>query len=116
MNSKTLILVTRNSLGTVSAGDEPFGTEMLDKFFHTIESRTEKPHAICFYTEGAKVVCEGSPHILSLKLLEGLGVKLVTCQTCLNHYGIADQVAVGGTGGMVEIIELIEQATKVITV
>lgn len=116
MNSNTLILVTRNSLGTVSPGDESFGVEMLDKFFHTLESQQEKPLAICFYTEGAKVVCEGSPHVLSLKLLEGLGVRLVTCQTCLDHYGIADQVAVGGTGGMVEIVEIIESASKVVTV
>ena len=114
MNS--VILVTKTTLGSVSAGDEAFGAEMLDKFFHTLESREQKPDAICFYTEGAKVVCEGSPHILSLKLLEGLGVRLVTCQTCLQYYGAADQVAVGGTGGMAEIVELIENAGNVVTV
>ena len=113
---KSVILVTKTSLGTVSPGDESFGAEMLDKFFHTLESRDDKPDAICFYTEGAKVVCEGSPHILTLKLLEGLGVRLVTCQTCLQYYGIADQVAVGGTGGMAEIVELIENAGNVVTV
>jgi hypothetical protein len=113
---KSVILITKTGLGTVSPGDEQFGTEMLDKFFHTLESRERKPDAICFYTEGAKVVCEGSPHVLTLKLLEGLGVRLVTCQTCLQYYGVADQVAVGGTGGMAEIVELIESADNVVTV
>jgi len=116
MESRTVILVTKTVLGAVAPGDENFGAEMLDKFLHTLESRTDRPFAICFYTEGAKVACEGSPHLLTLKLLEGLGVRLVTCQTCLHHYGLADQVAVGGTGGMVEIVGLIESASKVVTV
>ena len=116
MSTNTLILVTGSGLGTTLPGDEQFGAEMLDKFFHTLESQSERPSAICFYTEGAKLVCEGSPHLLGLRLLEGLGVKLVTCQTCLVHYGLANRVAVGSTGGMTEIVELIGAADKVVRI
>lgn len=116
MSKKTVILVTRAGLGKTTKGDEAFGSEMLDKFFHTLESQPLKPHAICFYTEGARVACEGSPHLLGLGLLAGLGVRLVTCRTCLEHYGLAAELAVGEAGGMVEIVSLLNEADTVITV
>lgn len=116
MTDNTVILVTKQGLGTTAAGDEAFGSEMLDKFFHTLESRSEKPKAICFYTEGVKVVCEDSPHLLGLRLLERLGVRMLVCRTCLDYYGIADKLSAGETGGMTEIVQVLSEADKVITV
>ena len=49
---KTVIVVTSQGLGTTRSEDAAFGTEMLDKFFHTLETLPEKPEAICFYTRG----------------------------------------------------------------
>ena len=112
----TVILVTRRGLGRTRPEDEPFGVEMLDKFFHTLEKLPEKPTAILFYTEGVRCVVEDSPLVLGLKLLEGMGVRLVSCQTCLKYYGLDGKVAAGGTGGMDEIVRLMGEARKVITV
>ncbi len=112
----TVILVTRVGLGTTYPDDRGFGVEMLEKFFHTLEKVPRKPRAICFYTEGARCVAEGSPLVLGLKLLEGMGVRLVTCLTCLQRYGLENRVAVGGTGGMDEIVNLLGKASKVVTV
>jgi sulfur relay (sulfurtransferase) complex TusBCD TusD component (DsrE family) len=114
--SKTIVLVTKQGLGTTGPEDAAFGIEMLDKFFHTLETRENKPEAICFYTEGVKLVCEGSPLLAALQLLTGLGVRIVACQTCLTHYGLQQKVEVGESGGMVEIVSLMEDADKVITV
>jgi intracellular sulfur oxidation DsrE/DsrF family protein len=112
----TVIVVTRPGLGTTGPGDEQFGREMLDKFFHTLEKHEPKPVAVCFYTEGVRCVAEGSPMLMGLRLLEGMGVRLVSCLTCLKHYGIEDKLAVGGVGGMDEIVDLLAGARKVITV
>jgi len=112
----TVILVTRPGLGTTSPGDEQFGSEMLDKFFHTLEKQEPKPKAVCFYTEGVRCVAEGSPLLMGLRLLEGMGVRLVSCLTCLRHYGLEDKLAAGGTGGMDEIVALLASARKVVTV
>lgn len=112
----TVILVTRPGLGTTRPEDQGFGVEMLEKFFHTLEKKTEKPRAICFYTEGVRCVVADSPLVLSLKLLEGMGVRLISCLTCLQRYGLEDRVAVGGTGGMDEIVGLLGGAGKVVTV
>jgi hypothetical protein len=112
----TVILVMRGGLGTTLPEDEGFGVEMLDKFFHTLEKVPQKPKAICFYTEGVRCVTEGSPFVMGLKLLEGMGVRLVACLTCLKYYGLEERLAVGGTGGMDQIVGLLAEAGKVVTV
>lgn len=114
--NRTVILVTRPGLGTTLPADADFGLEMLDKFFHTLERLADKPLAICFYTEGVKVLEQGSPVVLGLKLLESLGVSIVACQSCVNRYGLQDRIAVGRIGGMPDIVQLMNQADKVITI
>jgi len=112
----SIVVVTRAGLGTTLPEDEKFGIEMLDKFFHTLETQPERPIAICFYTEGVKAVVEGSPLILALKILEQQGVRVVACRTCLEHYGLSDKLAVGEAGGMPDIVGLMAGARSVLTV
>lgn len=52
----------------------------------------------------------------SLSLLDGMGVCIVTCKTCLDRFKLVDQVAVGEVGGMNDIVTLLLEADKVITV
>ncbi len=112
----TMILVTAPALGTVQPEDAAFGTDMLDKFFHTLERIPEKPAVICFYTEGVKCVAEGSPFVLGLRLLESLGTKIVSCLTCLDYYGLEDKMAVGEGRGMPDIVRMMNEVDKVITI
>jgi intracellular sulfur oxidation DsrE/DsrF family protein len=112
----TVVLVTRNGLGCVDAADQAFGLAMFDRLIHTLETAPEKPHAMCFYTRGVQLVCEGSPALLGLQLLQGLGVRMVVCQTCLEHYGLQEKVRVGEVGGMSEIVAILTAAEKVIAV
>ena len=90
--------------------------EMFDRFLHALESQAVKPHAICFYTDGVKLVCEGSPALLGLKILQGQGVRLLACRTCLEHFGLSDKVAVGEVGGMTDIVGLLTEAESVVSV
>jgi sulfur relay (sulfurtransferase) complex TusBCD TusD component (DsrE family) len=113
---KTVILVTRQGLGTTLPEDAEFGREMLDKFFHALERQPEKPSAICFYTEGVKLLVPDSTVVLGLQLLEKLGVRILACQTCVNQYGLQNQLAVGEVKGLLEIVQVMAQADKVITV
>ncbi len=49
---------------------------------------------------------------------EGLmakGVELLVCTTCLNHYGLMNDLQVGTAIGMKEIVEAQWGAAKVIT-
>jgi intracellular sulfur oxidation DsrE/DsrF family protein len=114
--SKFVLLVTREGLGHVDPTDRQFGLEMFDRFLHVLESQPVKPHAICFYTDGVRLVCEGSPALLGLRILQGQGVRLVACRTCLEHFRLTDKVAVGEVGGMNDIVGLLTEADSVVTV
>lgn len=116
MSRNSAVVVTKTQLGTVADQDMEFGSEMLEKFFHVLESQPEKPEVICFYTEGVKVICNESPCLMSLQLLEGMGVRLIACQTCLEYYDISDQVAVGEVVGMPHILNTLMEAENVITI
>jgi intracellular sulfur oxidation DsrE/DsrF family protein len=115
-SSGTVVLVTRNGLGTVVGADEAFGVLMFDKFVHALETETEPPSAVCFYTEGVRLLCQGSPALLGLQLLEGKGVRLIACQSCLERYGLREKLAVGEVGDMKQIVGLLLSASKVLTV
>ena len=41
---------------------------------------------------------------------------LVLCRTCLEHYGLLDQVRVGVVGGMGDIVAAQAMASKVVTI
>ena len=110
-----LMLITKQWLGHAEPADAEFGRKMLVKFFHTPEGTDDKPDVMCFYVEGVKVVCEGSPAISSLRALEEDGVEIASCQTCLDYYGLADKVTVGRISGMDAIVSLMTSADVVIT-
>ena len=74
------------------------------------------PAAVCFYTDGVRLACEGSPVLDELKSLEAKGVRLILCQTCLNAFELYEKVRVGVVGGMGDIITAMWQADSVIMV
>ena len=50
-----------------------------------------------------------------LAALEQKGVRLVICSTCLNYFGLTQNVRVGIVGGMGDILAAQTDAEKVIT-
>ena len=69
---------------------------------------------VLLYNGGAHLSVEGAPTLQDLKLLEEQGVEILTCGTCLNHYGIADKLGVGSVTNMYTIAEHLMQASKII--
>jgi intracellular sulfur oxidation DsrE/DsrF family protein len=108
----SVILITNNGMGKA---DVELQQKLIGIFLSLIDENSYLPAAICFYTEGVKLVVEGSPILVHLKSLEARGVRLIVCQTCLNYYHLAEKVQVGIVGGMADILEAQWQADKVIT-
>ena len=113
---EVVILVTREGLGNVAPGDEAFGLEMFDRFVHSLEGQSDKPRSFCFYTQGVKLACEGSKTVFGLKIIQGMGVRLLICKTCLEHFGLLDKLAVGEISNMAEISRCLMDADHVVTV
>ena len=108
----TVLLITNNGMGKAA---DPLPQELISKYFELIFQNDLLPNAICFYTDGVRLVCEGSPVLEQLQKLERRGVRLIVCSTCLNFFHLEDKVKVGIIGGMTDIIEAQMQADKVIT-
>ena len=49
-----------------------------------------------------------------IKVLEGRGVEILACQTCLDYYGIKERMGAGKVSNMPDIIEAMQTAGKVI--
>jgi selenium metabolism protein YedF len=95
-------------------GDESLGKTLLKGFIFALSKTEILPKRILFYNRGAFVTIEGSESIDDLKSLEAQGVEIMTCGTCLNHYGITDKLAVGSVTNMYVIVESMTQAVKII--
>ncbi len=109
----TVVVVTREGMGSA---DTALQQKLLDTYLRLLLEGSSLPAAICFYTDGVKLVVEGSLLLERLSEVERRGVRLIICSTCLNYFGLTDKVRVGIVGGMPDIIEAQLQADKVITV
>lgn len=105
-------MVTNDGMGHA---DEALRHKLIGTYLALLNESDMLPGAICFYTNGVKLVVEGSPVLDTLKSLESKGVHLIICKTCLDFFGIADKVKVGIVGGMTDIISAQWAARKVIT-
>ena len=109
----TVILITSHGMGNA---EEKLQITLLSKYLELIPQNDGLPNAICFYTSGVKLVCEGSPVLEQLRTLESKGVRLIVCSTCLDFYKLTDRVKIGIVGGMPDIIEAQWKAEKVISI
>ena len=108
----TVILINDNGMGR---GEAPLQQTLIGKYLELLLQHDQLPAAICFYTEGVKLVVTGSPVLERLSQLESRGVRLIICSTCLNYFELTDKVQVGIIGGMPDILEAQIKASKVIT-
>jgi hypothetical protein len=106
------IIINRDGMG--SAHSE-LRHKLMGTWLGLVEENGKLPGAICFYAEGVRLVCEGSPFLDRLQTLEDLGVHLIVCKTCLDFLELSGKVKVGIVGGMGDIIAAQWTADKVVT-
>jgi intracellular sulfur oxidation DsrE/DsrF family protein len=110
--ANAVILITREGMGSADAALQH---KLLDIYLGLLLENGSLPAAICFYTDGVKLVVEGSPLLERLSQIEQRGVRLIICSTCLNYFGLTEKVRVGIVGGMPDILEAQTRDSKVIT-
>lgn len=95
-------------------GDPVLGHLLLKGFLYALTQQEELPQTVLFYNGGAFLTTEGSESLEDLRFLEESGVEILTCGTCLNHYGLADKLAVGQVTNMYEIAERMTHASLIV--
>lgn len=110
--SDTMILLTREGAGQAH---RELQLTVIAKWLDVADANGTLPGVIAFYTEGVKLVCEGSPVLERLRDFERRGVRLIVCKTCIDALGVADKVRAGVVGGMGDIVASMAMAKKVVT-
>ena len=108
---RVVVQVAADSMGI---GDEELGKKLLKGFIYSLTQLDQLPTTMLFYNSGAHVTCEGSASLDDLKNLADAGVEILTCGTCLEHYGIADKLAVGEVTNMYVIAQKLTGASVVV--
>jgi len=116
MSKQKDIVIVFKTQGLGMTDMQPLKEKLAKSYLSLLLEMDPLPAAICFYTDGVRLACEGSPVLDELKTLEAKGIRLILCQTCLNAFELADKVKVGVVGGMGDIITAMWQADSVITV
>jgi selenium metabolism protein YedF len=110
---KTLLLI----IGTDSLGkDEDLGKKLVKGFFDTMKVYKQLPHTIFFLNAGVKLTTVNDETIGVLKDLEGMGVEIYSCGTCLKHYNLEPELKVGNRGTTNHIVEGLQNFEKVVWV
>jgi selenium metabolism protein YedF len=107
-----VVFVSSEGMGR---GDEELGGILMVAFLDTLAQLKGDLSHVIFVNAGAKLAVEGSPVLEELRQLEGAGVEILVCGTCLNHFGIKDKLRAGSISNMLAIIETLSQAGRIIS-
>lgn len=111
-NKKMTVAVI--SSDTMGNGDDELGRILIRGFIYALSQMEVLPDTILFYNGGARLTTEGSESIEDLKKMEENGTEIMTCGTCLKHYGLMDELRVGTVTDMYTIAERMTGADKII--
>lgn len=108
---KTIVLISSDTMGS---GDDELGSILIKGFVFALTQVDSLPDTILLYNSGAKLSAQGSAVLNDLIALEDAGVQIMTCGTCLNHFGIADALGVGTVTNMYTIVEEMRNANRIL--
>ena len=107
-------LVAVISSDRMGGGDDALGAALMKAFLFALSQQERLPQTILLYNGGARLACQGSPSLEDLQSMAARGVEILTCGTCLNHYGLKEQLAVGEVTNMYAIVEKMAAADRIL--
>lgn len=111
-SNKNGILISQEFLGS---GSDELGKILMRGFIYTVTQTKPYPKFIVFLNGGVKITSEGSESIDDLKILQELGVEIVSCGTCLDYFNLKEKLLVGEISNMYDIVELLNNSENVIS-
>jgi selenium metabolism protein YedF len=110
---KIMVMVSSDRMGR---GDDELGAKLMFNFLKTLKEMGHELWRLVFVNNGVKLAVEGSEALSILKELEGDGVQILVCGTCLNHFKLLEKKKVGETTNMLDIVTAMQVSDKVISV
>jgi sulfur relay (sulfurtransferase) complex TusBCD TusD component (DsrE family) len=112
LDKNTVLLFTHNGMGE---GPSDLQITLIKKFLQLTLDSSTMPAKMLFYTDGVRLACKGSEVIDLLRRFEEKKIELILCSTCLQRYGLSQDVEVGVAGSMADIIDALSKTEKVIS-
>lgn len=100
------VLLAHDGIGT---GDPELARLLMRGFLYTLTECDAPPLRIIFMNAGVRLAVEGSASLEHLRTLEGRGVEILACGTCLDFFKLTDLLGVGRITNMYEIAECLLQ-------
>ncbi len=97
-----VVLLASDKIGE---GDPELGGILMRSFLYTLGALEPLPETLILLNAGVKLAVEGSPVLEDLRTLEGEGVQILACGTCLDFYELTEKLAVGTVSNMYVIAE-----------
>jgi len=95
-------------------GDADLGHLLMANFIKALKDLDKLPQKMVFYNKGVTLAINSSPVIENLKDLEKMGVELLLCATCVNHYSLESVVGAGTLSNMYTIAEVMASAGNIV--
>jgi hypothetical protein len=92
---------------TLGSPDAKLGAILISSFLRLLGQRSEVPEFIILLNAGVKLAQESAETLEFLRVLEGRGVKIISCRTCAEYFGIEASIGVGEIDGMVRIQDVL---------
>jgi len=96
-------------------GDNELGSKLMGAFLRKLWAKDELPETIICYNSAVKLLSNESLVLDALIGLSEKGVEIIGCGTCIDFYELGNAIKVGRRTDMVEIVDLISKAEKVVT-
>lgn len=111
MGEKVVVFLTSDVIG---AGDDALGARLMQNFLATLPELGAELWRVVMLNGAVRLSAADSPALPHLKRLEAAGATVLVCGTCLDHFGLLEQKAVGQTTNMLDVVTSLQLATKII--
>ena len=106
-----VVALSDNRMGR---GDDVLGDILIRSFIHTLPQLKPLPETIICYNAGVKLAVKDSAVLDDLQELARAGVDILVCGTCVNYFGLGDQIAAGHISNMYDIAETMARAAHLL--
>jgi len=108
---QTVVVISEDRMGR---GNDELGYVLIRGFIHTLLELDTLPDTLIFYNTGVKLAADDSEVIEDLKKMEGLGIELLICGTCINYFEITEKISTGIVSNMFDIASKMTEADKLV--
>ncbi len=106
-----VVIFSDNRMGR---GDDTLGDVLIRAFVHTLSQLKPLPATIVCYNAGVKLAVKDSAVLEDFQQLSKAGVDILVCGTCVNYFGLGDQIAAGRISNMYDILDTMAGAGRLV--